>query len=134
VFEHQRAEIIDGTLYVFPSLAPRHANAISVLGGKLSGAFQRGREGPFDPIAQKLEVHFLKDDHRWRDVRGYEGDVPARAEPFAAIEFDLAASWVRPDGLTERATRLRVEHRTTIRADASRSSSALNPSRRGATC
>lgn len=170
--EHQRAEVIDGTLYVSPRPAPRHANATSVLGGELNGAFQRGRGGPggwwildepelqlvelepivpdlagwriermptlpdaacftlapdwicevlsrsteaidrhkklplyarhgvrhvwlIDPIAKMLEVHTLDDDHRWRDVRIYEGDVRVRAEPFAAIELDLSALWVR---------------------------------------
>ena len=44
--DHQRAEIIDGTLYVSPRPAPRHANASTVLGGELNGAFQRGRGGP----------------------------------------------------------------------------------------
>lgn len=170
--EHQRAEIIDGTLYVLPRPAPRHANASSVLGGELNGAFQRGRGGPggwwilgepelhlvplepmapdlagwrvermpalpdtayftlapdwicevlskstetvdrtkklpiyaangvshvwlLDPIARTLEVHALGDDRRWRDVRIYEGDARVRADPFAAIELDLAALWAR---------------------------------------
>ncbi len=48
-----------------------------------------------DPIARTLEVHTLGDDHRWRDVRVHEGNVRVRAEPFAAIELDLAALWVR---------------------------------------
>jgi Uma2 family endonuclease len=43
---HRHAEIIRGTLYVMPRSAPRHANAASVLGGELSGPFQRGRGGP----------------------------------------------------------------------------------------
>jgi len=170
--EHQRAEIIDGTLYVLPRPAPRHANASSVLGGKLNGAFQLGDGGPggwwildepelhlvplepmapdlagwrvermptlpetayftlapdwiceilskstetvdrnkklplyaahgvshvwlLDPIAKTLEVHALDDDRRWRNVRVYEGDVRVRAEPFAAIELDLAVLWAR---------------------------------------
>ncbi|MBC7977190.1 MAG: Uma2 family endonuclease [Myxococcales bacterium] len=48
-----------------------------------------------DPVAKTLEVHTLGDDHRWRDVRVHEGNVRVRAEPFAAIELDLAALWVR---------------------------------------
>jgi Uma2 family endonuclease len=170
--EHQRAEIIDGTLYVSPRPAPRHANAASVLGAGLNGPFQLGRGGPggwwildepelhlvdlepmvpdiagwrvermpalpetayftlapdwicevlsksteavdrtkklpiyaahgvahvwlIDPIAKTLEVHSLGDDRRWRDVRIYEGDTCVRAEPFAAIELDLATLWAR---------------------------------------
>lgn len=170
--EHQRAEIIDGTLYVLPRPAPRHANAATALGSELHGTFQRGRGGPggwwilfepelqlvalepmspdlagwrvermptlpetayftlapdwicevlskstetvdrtrklpiyaahgvshvwlIDPIAKSLEVHSLGDDRRWRDVRIYEGDTRVRAEPFAAIEIELAALWVR---------------------------------------
>jgi Uma2 family endonuclease len=169
---HQRAEIIDGTLYVMSRPAPRHANATSVLGGELNGAFQRGRGGPggwwildepelqlvplepmapdlagwrvarmptlpdtayfslapgwicevlskstesvdrdkklplyaahgvphvllIDPIAKTLEVHSLDDDHRWRDVRVYEGDMRVHAQPFDAIELDLGALWAR---------------------------------------
>jgi len=170
--EHQRAEIIDGTLYVLPRPAPRHANATTALGSELHGTFQRGRGGPggwwilfepelhlvslepmspdlagwrvermpalpeaayftvapdwicevlsrstetvdrskklpiyaahgvchvwlIDPITKTLEVHSLGDDRRWRDVRVYEGDARVRADPFAAIELDLAALWVR---------------------------------------
>ena len=170
--EYQRAEIIDGTLYVLPRPAPRHANATTGLGGELRGPFQHGRGGPggwwilfepelhlvplepmvpdlagwrvermpalpetayftlapdwicevlskstetvdrskklpiyaahgvahvwlIDPTAKTLEVHSLGDDHRWRDVRVYEGDARVRAEPFTAIELDLASLWIR---------------------------------------
>jgi Uma2 family endonuclease len=170
--EHQRAEIIDGTLYVLPRPAPRHANAATVLAADLNGPFQRGLGGPggwwilfepelqlvplepmspdlagwrvermpslpetayftvapdwicevlskstenvdrtkklpiyaahgvrhvwmIDPIAKTLEVHTLDDDRRWRDVRIYEGDARVRAEPFTAIEINLAGLWVR---------------------------------------
>jgi len=48
-----------------------------------------------DPIAKTLEVHTLDDDRRWRDVRIYEGDARVRAEPFTAIEINLAGLWVR---------------------------------------
>jgi Uma2 family endonuclease len=48
-----------------------------------------------DPIARLLEVHMLDDDHRWREVRIFEGDVHVRTEPFATVELDLSALWVR---------------------------------------
>jgi Uma2 family endonuclease len=168
---HQRAEIINGTLYVMSRPAPRHANATTVLGGELNGAFQRRRGGPggwwilfepelhlvqlepmspdiagwriermptlpetahftlppdwvcevlskstesidrdkklpiyaahgvshvwlIDPLAKTLEVYTLDEEHRWRDVRIYEGDRVVRAEPFAAIEIDLGELWI----------------------------------------
>ncbi|HEX4422361.1 MAG TPA: hypothetical protein VH165_30820 [Kofleriaceae bacterium] len=47
------------------------------------------------PGGKTLEVHALGDDERWRDVRIHEGDVRGRAEPFAAIELELSALWVR---------------------------------------
>ena len=164
-----RAEIIDGTLYVSPRPAPRHANATTGLGSELRGPFQRGVGGPggwwilfepelqlrplepmapdlagwrvermpelpdtayfslapdwvcevlsrstakfdrdkklpfyaahgvthvwlVDPVDKILEVHALA-DHR---VRVYEGDVRVRADPFGAIEIDLAALWSPP--------------------------------------
>jgi Uma2 family endonuclease len=53
------AEIIDGTLYVVPRPAPKHANASSVLGGKLSGPFQLGDGGPGGWwILDEPEIHF----------------------------------------------------------------------------
>jgi Uma2 family endonuclease len=48
-----------------------------------------------DPNTKTLEVYPLDDGHRWRDVHVYEGNARVRAEPFAAIEIDLAALWVR---------------------------------------
>jgi hypothetical protein len=63
--EHRRAEIIRGTLYVTPRPAPRHANATSVLGGELSGPFQRGRGGPGGWwILDEPELHLIS-LNRW---------------------------------------------------------------------
>jgi Uma2 family endonuclease len=55
----QVAELIRGTLHVFPRPAPRHANASSVLGGRLSGPFQLGDGGPGGWwILDEPEIHF----------------------------------------------------------------------------
>jgi hypothetical protein len=68
--DHQRAEIIDGTLYVSPRPAPRHANASSVLGGELNGAFQRGRGGPGGWwILDEPELQLMDLDRRRRRLR-----------------------------------------------------------------
>lgn len=175
---HLRAEIVGGTLYVSPRPAPAHANAASVLGGELSGPFQRGRGGPggwwilfepelqldlkaptvpdlagwraermpdlpetayftivpdwicevlsrstekldrdeklpyyahhgvrhvwlIDPLDKRLEVYTLGDDRTWRAVRTFEGDAPVRAEPFTAIELELAALWTKPSAVKQ---------------------------------
>lgn len=94
--EHQRADIIDGTLYVSPRPAPRSTESID-RHKKLPLYARHGVPHVWliDPIAKTLEVHTLGDDDRWRDVRIHEGDVRVRAEPFAAIEIDLSALWVR---------------------------------------
>lgn len=91
--EHQRAEIIDGTLYVLPRPAPRHANAATVLAGELNGAFQRGRGGPggwwilFEPELQLVELEPMSPDIAgWRVER-----MPALPE---VAHFTLAPDWV----------------------------------------
>jgi Uma2 family endonuclease len=43
---HQHAEIVRATLYVMPRLAPKHANAASVLMAELGAPFHRARGGP----------------------------------------------------------------------------------------
>ena len=47
-----------------------------------------------DPIAQTLEVYRLDADGLWIVVDNYGGDDVARAEPFDAIEVDLARWWL----------------------------------------
>jgi Uma2 family endonuclease len=91
--EHQRAEIIDGTLYVLPRPAPRHANATTALGSELHGAFQRGRGGPggwwilFEPELQLLDLEPMSPDIAgWRVER-----MPALPE---TAYFTLAPDWI----------------------------------------
>ncbi|AUX39192.1 hypothetical protein SOCE26_005740 [Sorangium cellulosum] len=56
---HKVAELIRGTLYVFPRPAPRHANASSVLGVKLGGPFGLGDGGPGGWwLLDEPELHF----------------------------------------------------------------------------
>src|SRR5882757_10070710 len=90
---HHRAEIIDGTLYVSPRPAPRHANASTVLGGELNGAFQRGRGGPggwwilFEP-----EIHFLELEPVIPDLAGWRVERVASLPDTA--HFSVPPDWV----------------------------------------
>jgi Uma2 family endonuclease len=47
-----------------------------------------------DPRSNTLEVWRL-DGGRWREVETWEGDLPVRAEPFDAVEINLATLWAR---------------------------------------
>jgi Uma2 family endonuclease len=47
-----------------------------------------------DPIARLLEVYRLSDAH-WVRVATWRDDARVRAEPFDAIEIELAALWAR---------------------------------------
>jgi len=50
-----------------------------------------------DPVDKRLEVYSLDaESRRWREVRIHQGDTAVRAEPFDAIELDLAALWSPP--------------------------------------
>jgi Uma2 family endonuclease len=70
--ENQRAEIIDGTLYVSPRPGPRHANATSVLGAELNGPFQRGRGGPGGWwILDEPELHLVALEPMAPDLAGW---------------------------------------------------------------
>jgi len=91
--DHQRAEIIDGTLYVLPRPAPRHANATSVLGGELNGAFQRGRGGPGGWwILDEPELHLVELEPMSPDLAGWRVErMPALPE---TAYFVLVPDWV----------------------------------------
>jgi Uma2 family endonuclease len=49
-----------------------------------------------DPIEQTLEVYHRGDGPRWREVRTYASDARVRAQPFEAVELDLASPWSKP--------------------------------------
>jgi Uma2 family endonuclease len=91
--EHQHAEIIEGTLYVMPRPAPRHANATSVLAGELGGAFQRGRGGPggwwilFEP-----ELHLVSMEPMVPDIAGWRAErMPQLPE---TAFFTIVPDWI----------------------------------------
>lgn len=63
--------------------------------GKKRRVYRREGVGHYwilDPRDKSLEVYRLVEG-KWLEVDTYEGDVVVRAEPFAAIEIDLAALW-----------------------------------------
>jgi Uma2 family endonuclease len=63
--------------------------------GKKRRIYRREGVGHYwllDPRDQSLEVYRLVEG-RWLEVDTWEGDIAVRAEPFEAIELDLAALW-----------------------------------------
>jgi hypothetical protein len=72
--DHMVAEILDGELVVSPRPAPRHANAASVIGMDVGGAFHRRTGSPGGPggwwILDEPELH-LGDDVLVPDLAGW---------------------------------------------------------------
>lgn len=63
--------------------------------GKKRRVYRRERVGHYwlvDPRDKSLEVYRLVEG-KWLEVDTYEGDVVVRAEPFDAIELELATLW-----------------------------------------
>jgi Uma2 family endonuclease len=91
--QHQRAEIVRGTLYVMPRPAPRHANAASVLGVELGGPFQRGRGGPGGWwILDEPELHLVPLEPMVPDLAGWRVErMPQLPE---TAFFTLVPDWV----------------------------------------
>jgi Uma2 family endonuclease len=48
-----------------------------------------------DPIAKVLEVYRADNEQRWVTLSVQAGGEKVRAEPFDAIELDLAILWAR---------------------------------------
>jgi hypothetical protein len=73
--ENLVGEIIAGELITHPRPAPRHARASSLLGGELTGPFDKGTGGPggwwiLDEPELHLDVHVLVPDLAgWRRER-----------------------------------------------------------------
>jgi Uma2 family endonuclease len=90
---HRCAEIIRGTLHVTPRPAPPHANATSVLGGELSGPFQRGRGGPGGWwILDEPELHLVSLEPIVPDLAGWRVErMPSLPD---TSYFTVAPAWV----------------------------------------
>jgi Uma2 family endonuclease len=91
--EHLSGEIVDGTLYVMPRPAPRHANAASGLQGKLRVRFQDGEGGPggwwilFEP-----ELQLAPKEPVAPDIAGWR--VERMPELPDTAYFAIAPDWV----------------------------------------
>lgn len=92
--ERQCAEIIEGTLYVMPRPAPRHANAASVLGSELNGPFQRRRGGGPGGwwILHEPEIHFAPNEPMAPDIAGWR--VERMPELPETTYFEVIPDWV----------------------------------------
>jgi Uma2 family endonuclease len=89
--EHLVAEILNGDIYTSPRPAGPHAEAASVLGMDLGGAFHRGRGGPGGwIILDEPELH-LGRDILVPDLAGWRRSRLAAVPATAFIE--LAADW-----------------------------------------
>lgn len=90
--EHLVAEIINSRLVTHPRLAPRHARSSSMLGGKLTGPFDEGHDGPggwwiLDEPELHLGSHVLVPDLAgWRRER-----LPRLPD---TAWFELAPDWI----------------------------------------
>src|SRR5262245_25433163 len=93
--DHVIGEILDGELFVSPRPAAPHANASSVLGGELVGAFHRLPGGSRGPggwwVLDEPELH-LHGDVLVPDLAGWRQERMLRLPNVAA--FELPPDWV----------------------------------------
>jgi Uma2 family endonuclease len=92
--EGQRAEIINGTLYVSPRPAPRHIQATSVLGADLNTAFRRGGSPGGWWIVDEPELHLDQLEPLQPDICGW------RIERMPNLP-DIAYFTITPDWICE---------------------------------
>jgi Uma2 family endonuclease len=86
------AEIIHGDLITHPRPAAPHTRAASMLGGELSGPFDRGKGGPGGWILlDEPELH-LHGDILVPDLAGWRRERMPRL-PMQATSFELAPDW-----------------------------------------
>ena len=98
---HKIAEIIDGSLYVSPLPAPRHALALTVLAGNIGLPFSFSKDGPGGWwVLNKPELH-LDDDVLVPDIVGWRRDRMPKLPDVAYFTqvpdwaCEILSSWTR---------------------------------------
>lgn len=90
--EHLVGEILGGRLVTHPRPAPKHARAYSILGGKLTGPFDEGTDGPGGWwILDEPEIH-IGPDIVVPDLAGWRRERLPRLPETAW--FELAPDWL----------------------------------------
>jgi Uma2 family endonuclease len=90
---HQLAELIDGTLYVFPRPAPPHTQAASDLGGLLAGPFRFGIGGPGGwRILDEPELQLVHEEPMVPDLAGWR--LERMPELPKTAYFALPPDWI----------------------------------------
>ena len=102
--DHQVGEIIAGELITSPRPGPRHARASSILGGEITGPFDKGKSGPGGWwILDEPELH-LSADIIVPDLAGWRKDkLPVL--PIDKPYFEVAPDWIC-EVLSEKTARL----------------------------
>ena len=105
--DHLVAEILDGELFATPRPALPHAHTAMLLGGEISGPFDKGRGGPggwillFEPELHLSEDILIPDLAGWRRER-----LPSVPDaPYLTLAPDWVCEILSPS--TERIDRLR---------------------------
>jgi Uma2 family endonuclease len=91
--DHLVAEIISGELITSPRPGPRHARASSILGGEITGPFDKGKGGPGGWwILDEPEIH-LQSDILVPDLAGWRKEF-LPSIPVSKSYFEIAPNWV----------------------------------------
>src|SRR5262245_27759245 len=91
--QHQCGEILNGTLYVFPRPAPRHANTASLLNRKVGVPFQDGVGGPGGWwILVEPELQLVEKEPIAPDLAGWR--VERMPELPETAHFSIVPDWV----------------------------------------
>lgn len=88
------AEIVDGELITNPRPAPSTARIDRSRKMRIYAREAVAHLWMVDPLTQTIEI-YRRDGAHWLVAATYAGNTPLRAEPFAAVELDVARWWRR---------------------------------------